>query len=365
MKIYHLLVGLILGSIFAPQQLLAEGSNTMQDKIVIAHRGASGYLPEHTLAAKAMAYAMGADYIEQDVVMTKDNQVIVLHDPFLDAVTDVADKFPKRYRIWGGKRRWLAMDFTLAEIKTLKAGEAFNLDENGQPVAKYAERFPLFKSDFQIATLAEEIELIQGLNKSTGQDTGIYVEIKSPFYHRQEGKDITRKTLDILKSYGYTHADDKAYIQCFDPDELKRIKNELMPNMGMKLKLVQLIAETDWQETKRIEDGQLVNYSYDWFFEPGAMAKVAEYAQGIGPWFPMLVEADDTAGIKPSTMLKEAKATGLIIHPFTFRKDPGQIPPFAKDFDDFLDIYYRQLDVQGVFTDFPDLAVKYLKNRTF
>lgn len=365
MKIEHKIIWLMMLCLFTPQALLAEGSNNMQDKIVIAHRGASGYLPEHTLAAKALAYAMGAHYIEQDVVMTKDDQVIVLHDPFLDAVTDVSEKFPKRFRIWGGKKRWLAMDFTLSEIKTLRASEAFTLGDDGMPVAKFGDRFPIAQSNFQIATLGEEIELIQGLNKSTGRDVGIYVEIKAPWYHRLEGKDITRKTLDILKAYGYKSPEDKAYLQCFDPDELKRIKNELMPNMGMKLNLIQLIAMDEWQETRRMQGGQLVNYSYEWFFESGAMAKVAEYAQGIGPWFPMLVQEDDKGGIAASTMLNEAKRAGLAIHPYTFRKDPGHIPPFAKDFDDFMDIYYRQLDVDGVFTDFPDLAIKYLKNRTF
>ena len=95
------------------------------------------------------------------------------------------------------------------------------------------------------------------------------------------------------------------------------------------------------------------------------MAKVAEYAQGIGPWFPMLVQPDNNNGIKASVMQQEAKMAGLFIHPYTFRKDPGHIPPFAKDFNDFMAIYYDKLDVDGIFTDFPDLAVKYLKNRTF
>ena len=142
----------------------------MQDKIVIAHRGASGYLPEHTLAAKAMAYAMGAHYIEQDVVMTRDDHVIVLHDLYLDAVTDVAERFPKRYRLWRGQKRWLAMDFTPAEIKTLKAQKVSKLTDDAGRVAIYQDRFPLGTSDFQIVTLAEEIEMIQGLNKSTGND---------------------------------------------------------------------------------------------------------------------------------------------------------------------------------------------------
>ncbi len=334
------------------------------DKIVIAHRGASGYLPEHTLESKALAYGMGADYIEQDVVMTKDNQIIVLHDPYLDRVTDVLEKYPNRFQMVDGEKRWLVMDFTLAEIRTLNASEGFKLDQYGNKEANYPKRFPLFKSRFEIATLAEEIELIQGLNKSTGRDVGIYVEFKSPWLHRLHGRDISKAALELIKSYGYTTMKDKVYIQCFDPDETRRIAETLYPQLGIKLPLVQLIAHTHWQETQRMVDGELQNYSYDWMFNPGAMQQVAKYADGIGPWFPMLINNDsETDVIEPSDLLKEAKSVGLTIHPYTFRNDEGHIPPFANSFTDFLDIYYRQLDIDGVFTDYPDLVVDYLINR--
>ena len=140
------------------------------EKIVIAHRGASGYVPEHTIAAKAMAYAMGADYIEQDVVMTKDNQLVVLHDHYLDHVTDVQEKFFTRKREDG---RYYVIDFTLDEIRTLNVSERYDMID-GVKVAVFANRFPLNKSIFKVHTLSEEIELIQGLNKSTGKNIGIY-----------------------------------------------------------------------------------------------------------------------------------------------------------------------------------------------
>ncbi|MBT6330596.1 MAG: glycerophosphodiester phosphodiesterase, partial [Kordiimonadaceae bacterium] len=129
------------------------------DKVVIAHRGASGYLPEHTIAAKAMAYAMGADYIEQDVVMTKDGRLVVLHDHLLDRVTDVQEKFPDRKREDG---RYYVIDFTYAEIRTLNVSERYRIDENGEKVAVFPGRFPLNKSNFKVHTLEKEIELIQG-----------------------------------------------------------------------------------------------------------------------------------------------------------------------------------------------------------
>ena len=194
-------------------------------KIVVAHRGASGYLPEHSMAAKSMAYAMGADYIEQDVVMTKDNELVVLHDHYLDRVTNVAKVYPDRKREDG---RYYAIDFTLEEIKSLKMTEGFNI-KDGKEVAGFPERFPIWKSDFKVHTFAEEIELIQGLNKSTGKNIGIYPEIKAPWFHRHEGKDISVEVLKVLKKYGYTKKSDLVYLQCFDPNEVMRLKEELLP----------------------------------------------------------------------------------------------------------------------------------------
>lgn len=216
------------------------------DKLVIAHRGASGYLPEHTLPAKAMAYAQGADYLEQDLVMTKDDRLVVLHDHYLDRVTDVAERFPQRARQDG---RFYAIDFTLAEIKSLRFSEGFE-PKDGKHVQTFPGRFPMGKSDFRIHTFEEEIEFVQGLNHSTGKNIGIYPEIKAPWFHHQEGKDIAASVLQVLKTYGYTRKQDKIYLQCFDANELKRIKHELEPKMGMDLKLVQLIAYTDWNETR-------------------------------------------------------------------------------------------------------------------
>lgn len=208
-----LVAGIILASSMA-------GVTQAAEKIVIAHRGASGYLPEHTLPAKAMAYAQGADYLEQDLVMTKDNELVVLHDHYLDRVTDVAERFPDRARKDG---RYYAIDFTLPEIKSLKFTEGFDI-KDGKKVQSYPGRFPMGKSDFRVHTFQEEIEFIQGLNHSTGKNIGIYPEIKAPWFHRQEGKDISSKVLDVLKEYGYTGKADKVYLQCFDANELKELK---------------------------------------------------------------------------------------------------------------------------------------------
>src|SRR5690606_16576912 len=159
-----------------------------------------GYLPEHTLAAKALAHAQGADYLEQDLVMTRDDELIVMHDLFLDRVTDVALRYPGRARPDG---HFYAIDFTLEEIRGLPVSEPFRPGpEGGQ--AWYPTRFPLWQSRFHLHTFAEEIELIQGLNATSGRQAGIYPEIKGPWFHLQQGKDPSVAVLQVLRRYGYT-----------------------------------------------------------------------------------------------------------------------------------------------------------------
>jgi len=320
-------------------------SQAQTQKVVIAHRGASGYLPEHTLEAKAMAYAMGADYIEQDVVMTRDDQLIVLHDITLDRTTDVAEKFPDRVRDDG---RFYAIDFTLAEIRQLTASEGFEI-EDGERVQGYASRFPMGRSAFSVPTLAEEIELIQGMNKSTGKNIGIYPEVKSPEFHREAGKDISTAVVRMLRSYGYTSKQDKVFLQTFSFEELRIIHDEILPAEGVQLNLVQLIGSAS---------------SYPWMFEDDGMDKLGAYADGLGPEKGLVVARDSQKGnVQISELVTRAHAAGMQVHPYTYRLDPGQVPAYAESFEELLQIHYVDADVDGVFTDFPDRAVDYLRSR--
>ena len=313
-------------------------------KLVIAHRGASGYLPEHTIAAKAMAYAQGADYIEQDLVMTKDDHLVVLHDRHLDTVTDVASVYPGRERSDG---RFYVIDFTLDEIRQLSVSERFEL-EDGVTTPVFEDRFPLWKSSFRVHTFSEEIELIQGLNQSTGKSVGLYPEIKSPAFHRDEGKDIASVTLDVLNRYGYKTASDRVFLQCFDPYELQRIRSDLMPAKDMDLRLIQLIGTSEEFRNLLSADG---------------MKQLATVVDGIGPSALLLVENDSTASnIKTTGLTEFAHAAGLKVHPYTFRRERDQMPAFAKDYDDLLRIFFDEVGVDGVFTDFPDLTVQFLEN---
>lgn len=312
------------------------------DALVIAHRGASGYLPEHTLAAKAMAYAQGADYIEQDLVMTSDDEVVVLHDHHLDTVTNVKDLFPGRARADG---RYYVIDFTLDELRTLDVYERFRERDDAR-VAVYKGRFPLQTSTFRINTLAEEIELIQGLNKSTGRTVGIYPEIKSPAFHRGEGKDISVAVLETLKGYGYTAKTDAVFLQCFDPYELRRIHDELQPSMAMDISLVQLLGtEPEFKPA----------------LTAAGLAQIAEFADGIGPSMLLLVTADSSGSAPQSTGLVErAHGLGLVVHPYTFRRD--QLPDFADDYEHLLTIFLDDIGVDGVFTDFPDTTKDHIES---
>jgi len=185
--------------------------------IVIAHRGASGYLPEHTLAAKQLAHEMGADYLEQDIVASRDGALIVLHDVYLDRVTDVATRFPGRQRNDG---RFYARDFDLAEIRSLQAWERMNADGS----AVFPNRYPPRSGDFRLHTLAEELELVRRLNFECNRRVGIYPEIKRPAWHLDEGMDIAPELLRVLSEYDYAHREDPVFVQCFDPAEIRRLR---------------------------------------------------------------------------------------------------------------------------------------------
>lgn len=305
--------------------------------IIIAHRGASGYLPEHTLAGKALAYGMGADFIEQDVLITKDNHAVVLHDIYLDEVTNVAEVFPGHARQDG---HFYVIDFSLAELRSL------NITERIDPHTKsavYPGRFPIYSSRFQIVTLEEEIELIQGLNKSTGKNIGIYTEIKSPAWHREQGKDISKIVLNILREKGYTTKYDNIYIECFDPHELKRVRFEL----NSQLKLIQLIGDNQWRES---------DADYEFLQTPNGLKDISSYADGIGPWLQQIVTGRNKSGrFIFSSLTDNAHQIGLKVHVYTLRKD--DLPPIADDFNKLLVAVLGHAGVDGIFTDYPDYAV--------
>ncbi len=323
MKIRILGICIVLLISCQPKPMGKEGSK----KVVVAHRGASGYLPEHTLEAKAMAYAMQPDFIEQDLVLSKDDVPIVIHDIYLDDVTNVAEKFPDRKREDG---RFYVIDFSFEEIQTLKVTERFS-PKTGKQV--YPNRFPQHKSSFRLHSLQDEIELIQGLNYSTGNNIGIYPEIKNPEFHHDNGKDFSKIVLSILSEYRYKTKDDNCVLQCFDAKELERIRKEL----NSELFLVQLIASP--QEIQQ----------FDHF---------ATYADGIGPWYRLMLSETVNGKHTFTSLVEDAHRLNLVVHPYTFRAD--QLAEFDS-FRQMVNVILYEGNADGGFTDHPDQMKKLLR----
>lgn len=338
-----LVMGLVVGNVVPIKPAYAQ--REANDKIVVAHRGASGYLPEHTLPAVAMAYAMGADFMEQDVVMTRDDHLIVWHDLTLDRNTDVRHQFPDRARNDG---RHYVVDFDLSELRQLSVTEGYRLDENGVEQQIYPQRFPLWQGSFQIHTFAEQLEMVQGLNRASGQDIGIYPEIKSPAFHNENGKDISTAIISELKRFGYTSKDSNAFLQTFEFDELKRVHEEVLPDLGVELKLVQLMGDDE---------------IYQWMLSASGMRDLSRYADGVGPEKGMIISPDSTrSGLIISSLVSDAHQAGMKVHPYTFRQDEGHIPAYADNFEHMLELFFFEANVDGLFTDFPDRAVDFLRD---
>jgi len=295
---------------------------------IIAHRGACGYLPEHTLPALELAHTFNADYIEQDVVLTSDGSLIVLHDVTLELTTNVATLFPERHRDDG---LFYAIDFTLKEIKALNAHE--RTDSLGSPV--FPTRYSGTGVEFKVPTLAEEIETVDRLNAASGKRTGIYIELKRPEFHEQEGVDIFQAVLDVLAEFNRLDESAETVIQCFDPETLKRCAREGI----FKGPLVQLI------HTESIANWR---GDFEVMHTASGLEEVAEYAQGIGPDVNLL---ENKSG-GPSELVVAAKKLGLFLHPYTLRADSESIP--GVNFEALHKKLFIDLEVDGAFTDFAD-----------
>lgn len=309
---------------------------------IAAHRGASGYIPEHTLPAKSMAYAMGVDYIEQDVVMSKDGKLLVMHDVVIDTTTDVAQKFPTRARQDG---RYYACDFTFDELRSLRVTERFD-PKTHKPV--FSGRFPDAPIAYQIPSLEEEFYQVQGLNKSTGRDVSVYVEVKEPDFFMAQGLDILKATIDTMTKFGYNSPDNKAILQIFDYEAVVRSRE-----LGWKGELCMLV--TGGGQGKKDDKAR-----HKWLTTPEGLADVAKYATIYAPNFNMLaVPNADGSGYTISDLGENARKAGMKLHSWTLRKD--SLPKGFKTFDEVLDVSFKKIKVDGMFSDFPDLLVNYLK----
>lgn len=320
-----LVVTLCLTAFTSVEAQVAEQVSRRTDEpwpIVIAHRGASGYLPEHTTEAAVFAHALGADYIEQDCVMSKDNVPVVLHDITLDAVTNVADMFPDRRR---DDQHWYVFDFTLNELRQLNVRERYA--ENG------SSRFPGRQGRFQIATLREHVELIRGLNHSRGTSTGFYIELKQPERHHKEGFDLAVEVLHVLNSYKLDGAEDRVFLQCFDETELRRLRVDLK----CRLPLIQLLKDPP---------------------DPEQIRRHARVADGLGVSIDCVVsgvtEGDDPQPVL-TDVIRQAHDNAIQVHVWTVRTD--HLPPSVESVDQLLDWLVQESGADGIFTDHPDAVL--------
>jgi len=347
--------------------------------LVIAHRGASGYLPEETIEAYTRAIELGADVIEMDLIMTKDGVLITRHDPNLAINTDVAShpEFASRKKTMkvDGETQtgWFSQDFTLAEIKTLGA------------ISTDAERPQQFNGRYKVPTFQEILDLAAAKQKETGRPIAIYPETKNPTFFRDLGLPIEDKLIAMLEQAGLNSKTAPVYVQSFEPGSLRYMKGK-----GLKTKLVQLIdGDGIDARTGAVTFAVPSDRPYEWtkagdkrnfdaMVTPAGLAEIATYADGIGPWKRYIIStrgsfgADgkqvdvngdgklndaDATSIAPTTLVADAHKAGLFVHPFTFRNERRRLASdYAGDPRNEYLAYYR-LGVDGVFTDFTDAAL--------
>lgn len=304
--------------------------------IVIAHRGASGSRPEHTLASYELAIEMGADFIEPDLVPTKDGVLIARHENEISETTDVASRldFADRRttkRIDGVEvTGWFTEDFTLAEIKTLRAKERLPF------------RDPSWNGRFEVPTLSEVLELARR------ESRGVYPETKHPTYFRSIGLPLEEKLVKTLHAAGYRGRNAPVYIQSFETGNLKALRRIT------ELPLIQLLDAEGGPY-----DLAGTGTTYRDLATPSGLAEIAAYADGIGPNKRLIVPAQADGRLGAATpLVDDAHRAGLLVHPWTFRSDERFLSPAyqgepAREYEQFF-----ALGVDGVFSDFPDVALR-------
>jgi glycerophosphoryl diester phosphodiesterase len=311
----------------ASAALLPALAGNSPSPLIIGHRGASGHRPEHTFASYRLAAEMGADFIEPDLVATRDGVLIARHENDIGGTTDVAAKFPDRKRtktIDGVEvAGWFSEDFTLAEIKTLRAKERLTF------------RSHTYDGQFEVPTFDEVIELAQKLGQQLGRPIGVYPETKHPSYFRSIGIPLEERLLASLERHGWNSRESPVFIQSFE-ENLRQIRPKTT------VRLIRLL------EGKAPTDAEL--------------HEIRSYADGIGPNSRLVIPANADRTLKePTDLVARAHAAGLLVHIWTLRAEPIFLSPsyhgdFAAEFRQF-----RALGVDGIFTDFPDVAARALR----
>lgn len=345
--------------------------------LVIGHRGASGYRPDHTLESYKLAIDMGADFIEPDLVATKDGVLVARHEPNITGTTDVATRpeFASRKTTKNvdgvNEEGWFVSDFTLAELKTLRA------------VQPLSDRDQSYNGKFQIPTFEEVLDLAKAEGTKAGRTVGVYPETKHPTYHANLGLPLEDRLLAVLAKYGYTTKASPVIVQSFEVFNLKYLRTKT------QVRLVQLVDANDVNADGSMDLTAPYDKPYDFavagdsrtfasLLTPAGLKEIKTYADGIGPWKPYLIPSkqvdankdgkpDDLNGdgkiderdrvMMPATsVVKDAHAAGLFVHAYTFRNEAKRL---ASDFKGDPKAEYKlffNLGVDGVFSDFTDTA---------
>ncbi len=315
--------------------------------IVIGHRGAAGERPEHTLESYRVAIAAGADFIEPDLVATKDGVLVARHENAIEATTDVADRpeFADRRTTKTIDATtvtdWFTEDFTLAELKTLRARERL-------PALRPANT--AWDGHFDVPTF-DEILALAAAASTAGRTVGVYPETKHPSYFAAIGLPLEPPLLAALAAAGYRDEDDAAVIQSFEVGNLQALRG------ATGLRLVQLIGDGAPADD--------AGTSYDAMTTPAGLRAVAAYADGIGPDKARIVPRDaDGRSLPPTSLIADAHAAGLFVHAWTLRAENAFLPAELRRGDDPTArgdaaaevAHLFALGIDGVFTDHPAIA---------
>jgi len=355
----------------------ARGADPGKRPLVIGHRGASGYLPEHTLESYALAIELGADFIEPDLVATKDGVLVARHEPNITATTNVstlpqfADRRKTRIVDGVSETGWFATDFTWAELQQVRAVQAFGERDQG------------FNGLYRIPSFDEVIALAKRKSAEEGRTIGVYPETKHPTFHQQLGLALEDRLLQVLQRHGWNHRGAPVFIQSFEQANLKYLRTKT------SVRLVQLVDADDVAPDGTITYAAPFDRPYDWavagragtfgdLVTPAGLAEVRTYADGVGPWKPYLISAacinvvagrcadangdglvndTDRRLLAPTAVIANAHAQGLFVHTWTFRSEQRRLVSDYRGMPANEYLAFYEAGVDGLFSDFPDTAV--------
>lgn len=338
-----------------PQATAAPGEALADELLVIGHRGASGYRPEHTLASYELAARMGADYIEPDLVSTEDGVLVARHENEISGTTDVEDRpeFADRQttKTIDGRQvtGWFTEDFTLGELRTLRAEER---------LPELREENTLYDHLYQVPTFEEVLELREELSRELGREIGVYPETKHPSYFDSIGLSLEEPLLAELREAKLDRPNSPVFIQSFETTNLRELDEA-----GVRAPLVQLLGGRGGPADLAGEQNER---TYDEMATAEGLARIAEYADGVGPEKGRIIPVGTDGSLgEPTSFVDDAHAAGLLVHPYTFRNENAFLPPALRD-GAAPDDYGRALEehrafwdagIDGMFTDSPDTGV--------